>query len=297
MVERMKNNDGILSGCDEIVDKFFGVAEGGKAKRYRTKTTFLCPDLEKRTDDARKLLRFLDERIEKNWKARKRCEAPSKENWRWEARPKYALDRKGLEVKLEREIVKAMSEESQGDLPCWVNAVPTASGLYDSVHDRVRNVDLAYSPGPKECTLFELKWDADTPVFAAIEVLYRGLLAVFTRVHLREKPELVQPRPMLTCDNLHLRVLAPFLYYDKYYDNRRVDKRRVNLTWLEKKLCLGLEEYSQTKAGAAPKMDFGFEMFPEEFKESGMNSADHIRNALKDRLPAYGKHAAGDGPR
>ena len=269
MVDSVKGNGSILSGCDNIVDKFFGKPKTG----YKTRTTYLRRGLEKGTGDACKLLRSLDKQMEENWKRRTRDKPPSKENWRWEQRPDYKSCERGPEVPLEREIVKAMGED-------WANQIPTSSGLIDEDHDRARNIDLVHRSGPCEYTFFELKWESNTPIYAAIEILLRGSIYMFARRHSREPAAVrcdVSKVPMLTAKAVHLRVLAPHQFYHK---------KGISLAWLEEKLHAGLSNFVKDRQDL--RMDFGFLMFPECFNESAIKNPEKIKTAMAGLLPAYG---------
>jgi hypothetical protein len=104
-------------------------------------------------------------------------------------------------------------------LPDWVNQVPTASGLVSPTNDRHRNIDLVHRLAPGRYEFIELKLGSDTPLTAVMELLQYWSLYLFARRNYRQlgsRPE------MLDADQVHLRVLAPQPYYNRY-----------DLRWLE----------------------------------------------------------------
>lgn len=279
-------NQGILAGCDEIVDNFFGVAEEGRPCRYGTKKT--CRNLKGPKRDAAQLLDELYTQIETNWAGRRREKPPANKNWHWKDRSKYAASRITKpcdEVRLERDIVRSMGGANAG----WVNAVPTSSGMTDSNHDKLRNIDLVHSPDQeKEFTFFELKTKANTPLYAAIEILYRGILNVFTRLRLEEMKRggyvcADKRERMLRGAKIQLCVLAPCYYYQAF---------GVNLSWLGDWLNQGLRAWLGSLRAKAPpvhcvpEMDFVFKAFPPYFSVPKANG-EAIRGAMGDLHLAY----------
>lgn len=141
----------ILRGTEAIIDDFFGVKKTDSHPQYGTRTTYLNLEPKSLTCDTSAMLFRVHEQIAANWRERTYRKNASKQNWRCEAKPVYNKHRKGLEVVLEREIVKAMRS------PLWNNAVPTSSGLCGPRHDKACNIDLAYSPCRDQYTFYELK--------------------------------------------------------------------------------------------------------------------------------------------
>lgn len=266
------NHYSILRGADKIVDHFFGVEEAGKSTRYGTRKTYLNRKLESLTGDSASMLSAVYSQIEVNWYTR--CynrKKGSSQNWRCQGAVHYNEGRKGQEVILEREIVKAMTDRT------WYNNVPTSSGLCSPAYDKARNIDLVLADFPSACTFFELKWDANTPVFAAIEVVYRGILNVFTRLNRVEMGYDGVEMPMLTVPNLHLRVLAPAEYYAS---------PTIDLHWLEAKLNHGLGEFATRYSGAGVHIDFGFEAFPPGLAPP-FKQPEIVQRAVLGRRPLY----------
>jgi hypothetical protein len=261
----------ILRGTDAIIDDFFGVKKTGRQPQYGSRTTYLNLEPKSLTCDTSAILFRMHEQIAANWGERTYRKDASKQNWRCEAKPDYNEHRKGWEVVLEREIVKAMRS------PQWYNAVPTSSGLCGPRHDKACNIDLAYSACRDEYTFCELKWNANTPVFAAVEIIRYGLLNLFSRLKREKMGYPADHSPMLTAHTVHLRVLGPSAYFHK--DN-------VNLGWLEVKLNDGLGHYvTQFKNEAGVKLDFAFESFSDDLVPPFVT--EDIRRALSQRTAAY----------
>ena len=217
------------------------------------------------------MLSAIYSQIRLNWYTRCYRKKASTENWRCKGSVHYDRERRGQEVILEREIVKAMPRHT------WHNNVPTSSGLCSPSHDKARNIDLVYAESPLAYTFYELKWDVNTPVFAAIEIIYRGILNVFTRLNRVEMGYGGIDMPMLTVPELHLRVLAPAEYYAS---------PTIDLRWLEVKLNRGLEAFARSQVEAGLRMDFMFDAFPAGFGPP-FGSSDMVRQAVIDRHPLY----------
>lgn len=199
------------------------------------------------TDPGLFLAALLD-RIEANWRQAQLISTtrPSRENWRFTRRTHIDPANASPEVTLER-AVAALS-------PAWANQIPIASGLTGPSHDRVRNVDLAHCDGPGEYTLYELKVAADTPLYAAVEILVRGLVYVFTRRHMSELGYDPSAKEVLAAHMVRLRVLAPTAFY-----------AGIDLAWLEEALNHGLAYLTAAAAPGTLALDFAFLAFPPAF--------------------------------
>lgn len=101
----------------------------------------------------------------------------------------------------------------------------------------MRNVDLAHRDRPGEYSLYKLKVGVDTPLYAAIEILVRGLVYLFTRLHMNELGYDPKAKELLAAQTVHLRVLAPTVFY-----------AGVDLAWLEESLDGGLTHLTATAA-------------------------------------------------
>jgi hypothetical protein len=159
------------------------------------------------------MIREVYARLEENWRDSPRLAKakPSKENWRFRKMLKLSSHNQSPEKVLEKAIAALPS-------PDWVNQVPTASGLFDSTHDRHRNIDLVRRDGDRTFSLIELKCASDTPVYATKECLTYGMLYVLARSQYPE--DLLRAHELLQADLVHLCVLAPRAYYTNFQCSR-----------------------------------------------------------------------------
>lgn len=239
----------ILKGVNELIDSELGLNDIGEAPHHRHKRS--CDRLAKSpmAGIASDLIGNIYEKVEENWVSD--YHQRSKENWRFEKNTRIDGDN-GPEVRLERAIVN-IPEEIWPDAKCWVNQVPVASGLVDPHADGSRKIDLVHKSG-EAYEFIELKIDSDTPLYAAMEILKYGVLYIFCRqdgrvspfIHTHEKENLLQAK------KIHLRVLAPAKYYEKY--------DRSWLEILETSINNGLAKFlAQPKFAFELEMDFKFE--------------------------------------
>ena len=266
---------GILKGTGDILDAFFGVQEPGKQERYKTRTTFTSSKLKDRTGDFHILLPELMSQIEYNWKHSTYIKSPGKKNWVLRQRPRYIDTGLPREIVLERKIVTAV--------PNWFNQTPTCSGFCGKALDKHRQIDLVEKVGQTEYGFYELKWATpsttapkDTPLYAAIEVLFRGLLYIFTRRYLQDMKYAAEQLQMFQASTIQLRVLAPFAFYQHL--------PFIDLTWMETRLDNAVRAYAKD---TFPKleMSFIFEMFPQDF--GWPFTEDSVRKAVAGKTPAY----------
>ncbi len=113
------------------------------------------------------LLKALMAQIELNWKSAQngRWGKPSAKNWRWDPQVKIAPKNNSPEVLLERAIAQATLEKAQG-VPAkaeWSNHIPTCAGYLSSHSDGQTCIDIARRHKKEEYSLFELKWNSNTP--------------------------------------------------------------------------------------------------------------------------------------
>jgi hypothetical protein len=239
----------ILKGVNDLIDSELDLKDIGEAPHHRHKTS--CDRLTKppMTGIALDLIAKIYEKVEDNWVSD--YHMPSEENWRFEKNKRIDGDN-GPEVRLERAIVN-IPDEIWPDAKCWVNQVPVASGLVDPHADGSRKIDLVHKCGDAY-EFIELKIDSDTPLYAAMEVLKYGVLYIFCRqdgrvsphIHIHEKENLLQAK------KIHLRVLAPAKYYEKY--------DLSGLETLETSIKNGLAKFlAQPKFAFELEMDFRFE--------------------------------------
>jgi hypothetical protein len=234
----------ILKGVNDLIDSALDLKIGA-APRHKNETS--CRELTKTpmTEfDASVLIADIYDQIGTNWDASKYHEG-SDENWRSEKQKGISANNNSPEVGLERAIVN-IPAEIWPDAKCWVNQVPVASGLVDSHADGSRKIDLVHKCGGEAYEFIELKIDSDTPLYAAMEILKYGVLYVFCRQDDRVKC-VDRKGKLMQAKKIHLRVLAPTKYYEKY-----------DLSWLETKIRNGLGKFL-TQRKFAFEMDFMFE--------------------------------------
>lgn len=234
---------GIFHGTEEIVSTFLGLDRGETLKQKTTCRRLSSPP--EVTPDFEALVADLYERMERN----RSDHTPSQENWRSEGQTTLDPNNRSPEVLLERAIAIL---GGRGILDGWFNQVPVASGLVDGLADKRAAIDLVHHRDG-HAAFIELKWESDTPAYAAFEILLYGLTYLFC--YARRKPFGYEMKPLMTVKNVSLRVLAPRDYYGD-----------CNLTWLGKGLDEGIRTLAATKTDDTLSMDFGFLAFPLEFE-------------------------------
>ena len=236
----------ILTGVNNIIDEALGLKGIGKRPFYKHKTN--CQKLIKSPIGLNMgdLLEQIYNKIVLNWDTAEYHQL-SEENWRFKKQRAIGMDN-DKEVALERAIVN-VPQAIWPDSDSWSNQIPTASGFVGSRADKRRAIDLAYRRKDGSYELIELKVDKSggTPMFAAMEILQYGLLYVFAREHKEASKFLKRDLELLRAECIHLKVLAPPVYYKGY-----------DFAWLEKDINLGLVSFlSQRKVSF--EMDFKFE--------------------------------------
>jgi hypothetical protein len=195
--------------------------------------------------DASALFTAIYEKVVANWEASSYHKG-SEENWRLKPNPEIAENNASEEVFLERAIVRIVNG-LQPETKSWFNQVPVASGLVHPAADHGRNVDLVHKLGDKAFELIELKVRSDTPLYAAMEIVKYGVVYVFCRHSALIPQSILKHRELLEAEWVHLKVLAPATYYEKY-----------DLAWLETSLNKGLAEFS-VQHRLPFGLDFAFE--------------------------------------
>lgn len=274
----------VLHGTGAIIDRFFGVGGIGKPPHYRHKQSCLTLS-EKPLSDASgaTLIVEIYKQIEFNWR-RSRSEygkLPSKKNWCFRRQTEFDECNTSPEVTLERRIIQS-SDES------WANQVPTSSGLTHHRFDKARNIDLVHKLDNGRCEFIELKVNSDTPLYAAMEILTYGCLYLFSRQH-RDDLGYGSSRELLSLLSIHLRVLAPRLYYAP--DPRQPDQL-YDIEWLAELVNEGLRQFAGGLAHLDLVMEFGFDSFPADFTwpPSGGDMPDEtLQTALGNRRPVYSR--------
>lgn len=278
----------IFDGMDAVVDGYLNLTDtwAGIAPRYRHRATIL--DLTKTPPSfgATNLIDGLLDCSRSAWSAADEAQhhCRSKENWRSRKCLGYGDENLSLEVVLERLLV-GVSDDS------WWNQVPVDSGVLDS--DGRRHIDLVQKEG-ENFSIIELKWNANTPLSAAIQVIQYGVAYIFFRRFvlarlLRDTGSDVSPA-IMTANKLDLVVLAPAAYYDGF---------RASPSWLEsfeRQLNQDLVQ-SEGRQSIGIPMSFRFESFPPDFSWSLEVAADPTRHgevsrALKQRSRLFAPTAA-----
>lgn len=232
----------IFEGVDELIDRSLGVLDIGKPPHHRHKSSALKLNAKPYRFDAHELCQLMLMRIEQNWTCARSegiARIPSQENWRWEKQTYISAGNRSQEKLIEKGIAVDCDES-------WVNQVPTASGLMDSTSERHCNIDLIHRVAQNEFEFIELKYDSDTPVFGAFELLKYSMLYLFSRKYATVLGYSLESRPLLAAESVHLCVLAPYAYFGQY-----------TLQWLQASLNQALSEREFLPQGL--KMDFRFE--------------------------------------
>ena len=233
---------GIFDGADQIIAPTFQLRSSDTLKQKSTCRRIALAPLGKSVIEA--LISDLYGLIENN----RTDHTPSRENWRIKRQLRLNPKNSSPEILLERAIARLAEK---GDLKGWYNQIPVASGLVDDRTDKRAAIDLMrYQDNQAE--LIELKWESDTPAFAAFEILRYGLAYLFSRVN-REACGCLES-PLMTVSEVSLRVLAPRVFYAD-----------CDLTWLGQGLDQGIRTLAATKTAGALTMGFGFLAFPPDF--------------------------------
>ena len=262
----MSDNDqsgGIFDGTDKVIASFLGFRDNQRLK-HRSLSRSLN-DTGTGDRDFLALVSDLYDCIEANHSGRQ----PSRENWRSNRVTTLADHNKSPEVLLERAV--AMLGEA-GTLPGWLNQVPVASGLVD---DRNKRTALDLVELKDETARFvELKWESDTPAFAAFEVLRYGLAYLFCRINAAEFD--YTDRRLMQVRRVDLQVVAPTAFFEKH-----------DLGWLERGLDLAVGGLSSQKTSGQLAMGFEFLAIPPDFEFPFRDGAE-VRAACEAEPPSEG---------
>lgn len=234
----------VFAGVDGLIDIALGVkCVGSSAPHYRCKKAALLLRSRPVSLNAQKLLEQMRCRTQANLtapEARWRVMGGSRENWRWKKNltftPRTVVDEKTIE--------KLIAAEC-GD--CWVNQVPTASGLLDKTSETHCNIDLVCKTGADAYEFIELKYDDSTPLFAAFEILKYVVLFLISRDRRDDFKYTQEWNPLIWAKAINLVVLAPSDYYAPY-----------SLRWLEEELNSALSRLSTPEL----VLRFAFEKMP-----------------------------------
>jgi hypothetical protein len=253
---------GIFDGADEIIASFFGLRDNQHLKQRSVSRSLSDPG------DGNFLVLVADlyGRIEANYTGR----SPSRENWRSESVTTLSDHNKSPEVLLERAV--AMLGKT-GTMPDWLNQVPVASGLVDGHSDKRAALDLVKFTD-STAQFVELKWESDTPAYAAFEVLRYGLVYLFSRVNAKKFD--YAGRRLMRVGRVDLQVVAPAVFFDQH-----------DLGWLERGLSQAVSDFSHEKTSGQLAMGFEFLAIPSDFELPFDNGAE-VRAACEAKPPAEG---------
>jgi hypothetical protein len=234
---KVKQQIGLFADVRETVDRTLGV------ENYTTKTAALALSKRGLTSGSEPLVGDLFEVLNRNWKSALPTAAPSSQNFRWHY-PQTCISQRNrsAEASLERALIGALLQIGRQD---WSNQVPLISGIAGSHAFKRRAVDLVHHRGERSFEFVELKIDADSPLFAAVEILVYGLLWLLSARDLRYGGPIVQAR------ELGLSVLAPQAYYHRY-----------SLKTIASAINDGLQALGEQHK---VHMQFRFTAFPDEF--------------------------------
>jgi len=196
----------LFDGVGEIIDKQLGIDEtwGGTPPRYRHSSALLRMKKDNLPNGGR-LVSSLFGQMMKNWGESGCPVASSGQNWRFSKQINFQDVPRAPEVPLERTIT-AVTDDS------WANHIPVNSGL---LGDPAKCLDLACR-ADDIVELIELRVIAATPLSAAIEILSYGLANAFFRINRHRILPATSPGELLVAKELHLRVLAPLTYYERF---------------------------------------------------------------------------------
>ena len=177
---------------------------------------------------------------------------------------------KSPEVLLER-AVAILAEK--GVMPGWLNQVPVASGLVDDRSDKRAALDLVELKD-NVARFVELKWESDTPAYAAFEVLRYGLVYLFSHVNAMELG--YGDRRMMHVGRIDLQVVAPTVFFEQH-----------DLLWLQHTLDQAVGDFSRQKTADQLTMGFGFLAIPAGFELPFRDGAE-VRAACEGEFPTEG---------
>jgi hypothetical protein len=234
----------VFAGVDSLIDQALGVTWiGSSVPHYRSKKAALLLRSRPASLNTLDLIARMQSQILANLDypdARWRVMGGSWENWRWKKNLKFT-PRADVDEKTVEKLIAADCGE------CWVNQVPTASGLLDKTSETHCNIDLVCRVGEHSYEFIELKYDDATPLFAAFEILKYALLFLISRERREDFKYSQERNPLLWAHTVNLVVLAPASYYTLY-----------SLRWLEEELNSALALLPTPEVA----LQFAFEKMP-----------------------------------
>ena len=257
-------HSGIFDGMDAIIASFFGLRNDQHLKQHSVSRGLTDAGIA--DGSFPELVSSLYGRIESNHTGR----LPSRENWRSKRVTTLSKCNKSPEVLLERAV--AMLSEV-GPLPGWLNQVPVASGLINDRFDKRAALDLVKLEGDA-AWFIELKWEIDTPAFAAFEILRYGLAYLFCRANAANFD--YSDRPLMRVSRVDLQVVAPTVFFKKH-----------DLAWLERGLDHAVGDFSPLKTSGQLEMGFEFFALPPDFRLP-FHNGEEVMTACKAKPPTEG---------
>ena len=168
----------VFAGVDGLIDHALGVTRfGSSAPHYRSKKAALALRSRPSSLQTIELIERMRSQILANLEdpdARWRVMGGSWENWRWKKNLKFTP-----RADVDEKTVEKLIATDCGD--CWVNQVPTASGLLDKASETHCNIDLVKKTANNSYEFIELKYEDATPLFAAFEILKYAMLLLISR--------------------------------------------------------------------------------------------------------------------
>ncbi len=254
----------IYNKVDDIIDECLRLKHiGTKSPHYGNKKS--CQEINRKSKndfDIGLMLKKIFNQIEKNYETFSRDPNDfSKENWRWEKKPKISPNNRNPETVLEKAIVNATGND-------WTNQIPVASGLTSSTSQKHAAIDMAREISDKEYEFFELKVTSDTPLKAAMQLMRYGLLYLFIR-----REGIDSHQDLMQANKIQLSVLAPNDYYYHY-----------KLHWLESAISEGLSGLlEEHNIDGINDINFNFKVFPKGFIscKGGKFKEEEIKDALE----------------
>lgn len=258
----------ILSCVDAEIDSYlFSKEQLQEGRRYEHKSSCIALSDPPSQFNGNDLIAAIYDRIEKNLMRRPK-RSPSPENWKLRSTCNQGTVKTGKnntsdEVTLERAIVQRWPNK-------WTYQMPVASGLFGSISDKRRAVDLVHRKGNGQFDFVELKIQSDTPLYAAMEILGYGLVYLASRQDAAKNLEYAsKDLPVLRASEITLCVLAPEDYYKEY-----------NLKWLQEALNDGLKGFDNGDL----KMRFRFEKLLFQWRHE-MSPTDLPKDLVRE--PVY----------
>jgi len=241
----------IFDGMDSLIGTALGLKPGEHLKQKST-----CRRLKPEPGMQDKICSLVSD-LFGEMSSRERSRIPSRENWRLERVTNLAENNTSPQLDLERAIAIVAGN---GPLKSWYNQIPVASGLIDDRADKRAAIDLIEYKG-ESVSFIELKWESDTPAYAAFEILRYGLAYLLCRDNKEEFG--YEDKALMLVDAVELQVLAPAIFY-----------RKCDLRFLADGISAGLEHLCAGREDGL-RMTFVFRSFAPDF-ELPFNNGEEV---------------------